>query len=411
MAWTENIDTNIVVVTGDGKTYTPLYRIAERNKEYNTAEFNFIGVSGTLVDRRLPKSYRQTIDLIFQGEDHLEDYKTFILSADDVRPWNVYHPMYGNITVHPLRVNEDPKGLGLTELRVDWMETITTVNPSVVIDPQEKVQLDSVKLSETAAQSFENNLNDPSVTDLALMQSQMDSAYSISNELEKTGPEANKYFDLYTVASNKLNEGIDRAQQLAFASITVMTYPSYFTAGIKPRLNILKKQFLSLSAQMETLNNFGKKTVYETMAGSIVNAMANASVTTTTENNLNSATEVVEAAEILSSVYNSFLVNLDFLQTPDVGRPNSYTPDVNFMSGLDILVNLAVSQLLNIALESQQERVITLEKDSNVINLVHRFYGITSGDDSEITRFMDQNNIGLNEMLQVKKGRSIVYYV
>jgi hypothetical protein len=279
------------------------------------------------------------------------------------------------------------------------------------VSPQEKVQLSSAKLSETAAQSFENNLPSPTVSQLAVMQSSMNGTYSISEGLEKTGPEANKYFDLYTTASNKINEGLDRAQQLASAVIAVMTYPSYFTAGIKSRLKIMKQQFLFLSLKLESFDDWGKKTVYETMAGSVVNAMANAAVTTTESNNLNSAPEVIEAAEILSNTYNSFLVNLDFLQTPEVGRPGSYTPDVNFMTGLDVVVNVAVSQLLQIALQSQQERVVILENDSNVINLTHRFYGLTSGDDGELIRFIETNNIGLSELLEVKKGRRIVYYV
>jgi hypothetical protein len=405
MSWQDNIETSIVVICGDGKTYSPLYRVSPRTKDYNTTQFEFVGIPGTLVDRQLPKGYTQTVDLIFQGEDHLEDYKAFIDSADDRRPWAVYHPMFGNLDVQPVRITEDPTGLGLTEVRVDWMNTILISGPSVKASPKETVQQSSIALSATASQAFENNLIDPSVQDKALMQASMDDAYRLSSTIEKTGPEANKYFDLYTAASSKINEGIDIAQQLAFAAITVMTYPSYFTTGIRSRLLLLKNQFLSISAKLELLDDLGKKIVYETMAGALINAMANASVTVTTGNNLNSSVEVVQAAGIMSETYDSYLLNLDSLQT------ETYAPDVTVMSGLDILVNTAISQLLNIALSAKQERIVTLEEDSNLINLTHRFYGITSKDDSEIQKFIDQNNIGINEILQIKKGRRIVYYV
>jgi hypothetical protein len=45
-----------------------------------------------------------------------------------------------------------------------------------------------------------------------------------------------------------------------------------------------------------------------------------------------------------------------------------------------------------------------------VINITHRFYGLDLADEN-ITRIIDSNNIGINEILEVKKGRKIVYYV
>jgi len=68
------------------------------------------------------------------------------------------------------------------------------------------------------------------------------------------------------------------------------------------------------------------------------------------------------------------------------------------------------SELFEIAISAQQERSILCDSDTNVILLAHRFYGLLI-DDSTIQRVMDNNSIGLSEILDIKKGRKILYYV
>jgi hypothetical protein len=411
MSWRENIDTSISIVCGDGNTYTPLYRISPRSKDYNTSEFDFPGIKGTYVDRRQPRGYTQTVDLIFQGADHLIEYQEFIRSADDLRPWAVYHPMFGNIDVQPKRVEEDPTGLGLTEVRVQWMETILQIGPITKIDAKDKVQFDALALEETNAQAFENNLNTPNAQEKVQMQTNLDAAYTLSQKEISNDIEAAAYFDLYTKASSKINEGIDKGAILASTIIRVLAYPAIFTTGIKERLLLLKRQFLSISDRFDQYNNLGEKVVYETNAVAIVTAMANAAVTNTNGQQLGSASEIIEASGILTNTYDSLIANLETLQTPLAGTPTSYTPDTNVISALDALINLAASQLFIVALDARQERVVILTEDTNLLQLTHKYYGLNPLDDSKINEFMDQNNIGPNEILQIKKGRRIVYYV
>jgi hypothetical protein len=66
--------------------------------------------------------------------------------------------------------------------------------------------------------------------------------------------------------------------------------------------------------------------------------------------------------------------------------------------------------LFEIAISAQQERSILCDSDTNVILLAHRFYGLLL-DDSTIQRVMDNNSIGISEILDIKKGRKILYYV
>jgi hypothetical protein len=67
-------------------------------------------------------------------------------------------------------------------------------------------------------------------------------------------------------------------------------------------------------------------------------------------------------------------------------------------------------RLYRIAFEAKQEREYILDEDSNIILLTHKFYEMDS-EDRNINNFIETNNIGLNEILNIQKGRKIVYYV
>jgi hypothetical protein len=411
MSWRENIDTNIVIVCGDGKSFSPLYRISPRSKNYHTAQYNFPNIAGTLVQRRLPESYSQTVDLIFQGPDHLEDIKNFMVSADDPRPWAVYHPMYGNIDVQPISISEDASGLGLTEVRVEWMETIPGVFPNTSIDPQLAVQGGFENTNIANAEAYDAAVLDPSPEDRVMMQNNIDNVYENGQSLVTEEVEANKFYDLYKRSSAKINEGIDRGAQLATAIITFMTYPSLFTTSIKARLLLFKRQMIAISNAVTQFNFESQFSAYEMQAGSLMSGMANAAVQTNTDQELNSAPEITDAIQALLDSYGLYLTTLDSLQTEFAGLPGSYTPNPDFATQLDSLVNLAASQLYNVALNAKQERSFVTDVDTNLILLTHRVYGLTPNSDQELNEFMNQNGIGINEILQIKKGRRIVYYV
>jgi len=108
--------------------------------------------------------------------------------------------------------------------------------------------------------------------------------------------------------------------------------------------------------------------------------------------------------------YNQYVTDLDNLSTVSGGTPQSYQPNVDSMIALDNLVNFTASNLFNVALDQRRERIFFLESDSNVVLLTHRLLGL-SPDDSELDDFIRTNNIGLNEILVIKKGRLITYFI
>jgi len=408
MSWVQKAQTNIEITTGDGKTYRPLYMIQPKSIDYNFAEFVFPEIKGTLVKRELAKGARHSWELIFQGDDHLDVALEFERSCDDKRPWNVYHPMWGNLVVQLTKLTIDPTGYNTSKISIDVIETITTEAPIIDVDPTDKTINDVANLQETAAESFEANV-DPGVSDINQMQNDINGVYEIGSASVPSGDQANEYFNLYNDALSKaINAGSD-ALAAASSMIDLMYFPAIYVFELRGRLQILGDQFLALGEQLEDLVDPNSKSIYETNAGAIVGAMVNASANPI-ENDFGSKTDVLEVIETIMNTYNQYIANIDSLQTENGGSPDSYVPDYNAQTGLNSLVNYTVSQLFNIATTAQQERTVILEKDSNIVLLAHRFYGLQI-DDSTIDQFILQNNIGRNEFLEVKKGRVLTYFV
>ena len=103
-------------------------------------EFNFPGVSGSLVSRRLPKGRRYALELYFQGEDNTTIADAFETSADDPRPWTLSHPLYGQLTVQPLSLSFDNSKMNSTRVTGTVVETITDQYPRATTNATNQVQ-------------------------------------------------------------------------------------------------------------------------------------------------------------------------------------------------------------------------------------------------------------------------------
>ncbi len=109
--------------------------------------------------------------------------------------------------------------------------------------------------------------------------------------------------------------------------------------------------------------------------------------------------DVVTVIDQLVAAYETYYTNLD-----DLG----YIQDKNISKDLDFIINFTLGELLEVAFQSKQERTIILQHDDNIVNLAHEYFG--PGDDN-LERFLKSNEMSLSELLTVKKGKEIIYFV
>jgi hypothetical protein len=408
MSWIEKIKTDLIITTGDAKEYRPQWLNATKSVDFNITEFDFVNVQGSLVDRREPKARKFNLELYFQGEDCLDTSAAFELSANDKRAWRVSHPFYGSIICHPASLLFDNTKLNVTKITGTIIETITNDKPKSNISPVDKITEDKQALDEVCAEVFAATVT-PEASDVSSMIDSTQQTYD-EGALVARGDDAQNYFNLFNTANAAILNATAQPLAAIRALQAVINAPAIFADNVQNRFGLLQDQFDALRNQLTNIFSPNEKRIYQAQGSAMVSSMALAAATPQTASEYGNMQAALDIAETLLNNYNQFLEDLDGLQTDNGGLPESYIPDPEPLIGLNDLISFTVSNLFDIALEAKQERAIILEEDSNAILLTHRFYGLDAADEL-LDYFIATNQLGLNELLQIRKGRKIFYYV
>lgn len=407
MSWLSNIQDKLIITLGNGEKFYPNWLNAVKTKEWNVAQFDFIDVPGTLVKRGTPKGRKFNIEIYFQGEDHLVTAQSFEDNSNDPRPWKIEHPFYGFILCQPLSLTFDNSVYNLTKITGTIAETIDDRNPQAVDDPVERVNRLHFEFGEILAEHFKIEMPKIKTSEVNKMTNNLERVNSKTKARIKLTLDFQNYFNAFSKA-NALVEDIVSEPLAAIRQVqAVLNAPAMFTDNVQARVNMFVDQFDLLVDSIRNIISVGDKIVFENNISSVMSGLALASVTEPDYENRN---DVVEIVDIITGKYDEMLELLDGLQSDNGGNPESFIPDAGSMLALSSLINTTVSQLFNIALNSKQERVVYLDSDTNLVVLTHKYYGLDAAD-VNMDRIIRDNNIGLNELLQLKKDRRIVYYL
>lgn len=401
MSWIDDIETIIfTIITGDKKSYTPKWRNASKNVEYNVSIFEFIEVEGSLAIKKKPKGRRFDLEFYFDGENAVIDGNNFELSARNSNDWEIKHPYYGNFKCQPLSLSQDNSILNVSRFTVPVIETITNKYPTYTPIISDRIEEQLSITNENQAQAFNDSkelVKNELISNVEAMEMRFSSIIENDDELLE-------FKKLVSDAIIEINSTISDGNSILTSIQALINYPSTIIQTIEARFNAFKESFETLISSFT-----GNKNQFEALGGSIIASMMFSSV-----NNINDSYEtrnrVLEHQYDLISVYNRYIDFLDSLQTDRADSIYSYIPSYIGLNNLNSLVNLAISNLYSIAFDAKQEREYILERDDNIINLTHRFYGLDKND-VNLERFIAINDIGLNELLTIKQGRKIIYYV
>ena len=408
MSWIEKFKNDLIIRTGDGNEFKVLWKNATRGKEFNVSRFEFQEVDGTLVKRFRPKGMEYNIEFYFQGEFHLDEAEAFDRSADDPRAWVLSHPLYKSLIVQPIRLDYENTTMNFTKVTGTVIETITEDRPKAANNPVDKISVDKQLMDDTFNAAFANDVI-PDTSDVAAMATTNKTVYDIGKKKIKLTVDAEEYFNAFRNANVAITNAT--AEPLAAISSlqTVVNAPARFADTVQNRLSTLKLQFETLRESVHVITLASEKRLFEHSLAANLGAMI-LSTSTPQEGDYKNRNDVLDVITTVLDSYNQYIVDLDELQTDNGGEPDSYIPDPEGMISLNNLVDFAISNLFNIAINGLQERTVILEDDSNPMNLAHRFYGLDA-DDVSLLEFIEQNQFGLNEMLHVRKGRKVIYYV
>lgn len=410
MSVLERLNKQMKITTGDGRVYLTLTQaqIHKGGFEFNISEFEYPGIKGTHVDRRLRKGVRYPLEFYFQGDDVDEQREAFLASSEDTRYWVVEHPKYGNITCHPISIEWDDSGIYNCKFNIEVVETIINGGPRTTLAPGQNVFGVTQKSRTASAIAFSSSVN-PETSDVQMMGANVnglfdDAATSIGNDLDYT-----TYTNLYNEAITNINSSFNDVSNAILSIQSFITQPSLFIQSVKDRFKILLSQAQTLSTTLINLTDSNKKKIFESQKIALISAIVDTAASPQQSDYENSV-DVFDVISLILGAYNTFIDELQEITTVNPNDPDPYIPDSESYSNLNYAVNYAVSNLMEIALSAKQERVVLLPEDTNVVLIAHRFYGLQP-DDSTIKKIIENNQIGMDEFFQLKKDRKIKYYI
>ena len=408
MSWIEQLKSKLTIITGDGKRYEPQWKDAKVIVGYNVTEFNFPNVKGTYVDKREQIGSKFSLELYFQGDDHLDIMKEFVRSAEDKRPWTILHPFYDVLNVQPEGLSIDNSDYNVSKITITATQTIERVQPVTTIIPADKIDEDVELINEVIVEQLTSpdaslllsQVNDFSVKTTPKIENDADGQEFINKtSLAKEG--------IANISTNRV-DAIQYVQNLLLA-------PAKFNQSVKSRLNMISSNFDYLTNQItgtvtaiKNLPNDFKNT-FEAFGASLLASLCSI-MSLPLDSDYGTREDVNNSIESLLNMYNSYISSLDSMEIGTGGNPQDYQPNAETIIYLNNLVSFTVSNLFTIAKDAKQERSVILTEDSDFITLAHRFYGLKQTDET-IDELILNNNLGLNGILNIKKGTEITYYI
>lgn len=410
MNWVEELNrTKLTIVTGDGKTYSPLWSLAPKKYGFNIAEFEFDKIRGTRVERGESKGNTYDLVIAFQGDDHVAKAKEFEQSSYDKRHWVVTHPVYGKMNLHPSEIEIDPTGLNVTRISIVLLETILDGNPKATISDKDFILQSKGISDELFAVNFASDVK-PTSANISTMTVNNTRNFNLNKLNISDSVEYEEFMNYYNEANSYVLDATNEPKLAMQKTQNFLNYPpSLISQPVKIRINTLKSQFEGLVNDINALKSFNDKKIFESTASTVISSMTVAAVNPQS-NDYQGRPMVLGIITDIINTYNTFISTLDELQDIDGTDVDSYIPDPNGLVQLNKLVNYTVANLFNIAIGAKQERSIYLEDDSNVIILAHRFYGLLA-DDSTIDKIMNENSYGPKNVFSIEKGTKVIYYV
>ena len=417
--WVELHGLDFIITTGDGKVHKPFWMNAKKGYDFNIARFDFKHVQGTLVKRGTAKGTEYKIEIIFQGAQHLDEAKAFDDSAKDPRAWNIQHPFYGRLYVQPTTLDFDNTQLNQSIITCVVVQTLTDAGLTKTNDPATAVPAQAVMARTNLNQAMADDIKLPAKTSF-LQNIRKNMQVCRDFVLSKMGlvqAEVDTVKNYYIQVNQLINQSIFDTLTVADAATDLLVAPVYFTTTVVSRLVQLTGTLALFNSDVDkVLAVYGnpvdvlqRKLLYENNAGNVISAICEATMTGVAED-YNYRPDVLAVIGTVLDSYNTYVANLNRLQSLDGSLPTNYVPDSVSIQSLHDLASTTTSALFAIYAGAKQQRTKTLIYDSNLILEAWELYGLLP-DDSTILTLKANNNIGLDEIFVLKAGRQIVYYV
>lgn len=422
MKWIERINATVLtVVTGDGKVYKPLFRNRGNNVyeiDGNAVPLEFNDIDGALVVRGALGVTDIDFEFIFQGDDHMDIRDEFMESIKDRRPWVLSHPSIGSKLVQFATLSLDFSIDNITTISGRLYETIESSYPSSGVSEKRESEI-KLESSITEGISVSN--------DLKLSPADINTVTETTERMSLTA----KLKSVTDIDLEKINNAIAEGS-VTLSSIgsepssfmrdlsNIIRTPTRYLDTINNRVSVLKASYEDLKNAISGTPSLAEKMFFEIAGSFNIIAIGEANLIPISEIADDQGVEletkeIITRRQVLSSIndlkdiYNSYLSTLGELQSDIDNRTDSYSPSHENIYAFQSAIFSVVGSLLNMSVSAKREISYLVPQDTPLVLLVHTLMGTV---DSDIMKqFVDDNNLGRDEVLIVPQYKEVFYYI
>ncbi len=397
MSWKTKIEKNkLKIITGDGREYFPLWRNAQKNVNYNAKGIDFIDTEGTYVERKKTSGNQFPLNLYFVGDNCLEKSAQFEASARDSRPWTVFHPFYDVIKVQPLSMTIDNSDFNVSNIQVTVWQTLDAPYPESSANLKSEIIINKENTDDDIADTFGEEVVSPDSNLSSVSQNANDRIALNYKPLATDETDLANLLDLSRTATGAAGSLIGYPTKYIRETQNLINYPFTVSQDIETKMNVLTEttdDLIDIFIKDDSTDN--ELNTFSSLSASMLTQACVSAVDYDYENRASVSRSINSINDIYTTIKEKYDEIL-YKQNPDIALAT------------DKIVNQTLSELYDIIFEAKQEREIILKYDSNIVMLAHKYYG--PGDDN-LEKFIKRNEIKRSEYLQVRKGRTIKYYV
>jgi len=414
MAWDERIR-EAAYTSPSGTRIRFDYEDVRREFDKDGSAFNFPDADGTYIQDLGHSGRRYPLRLFFWGPDYdleTDAFEALLLERGQGR---LEHPIYGAVDVVPFgtvtRRDDLKTAANQAVIELTFWETIGLVYPTRQADPASQVRQAVEDYNAAAAEDFADGVSVDTASQRVTLKNTYTSLIdSVQTSLQAVADVQDDVRKQFNAINDSITQGIDtligQPLDLAFQTSLLIQAPARAAASIADRLQAyggLASSILagdgantSNESRANQVNRFraADLTASGAVTGSIVSVVNNQFSQKTSA--LRAAEDVLAQFDAVNNWKDDNLVALELIDTGGAYQR------------LQEAVALTTGFLVEISFTLKQERRIVLDRARTIIDLSAELYGSV---DDQLDFLIQSNNLTGSEILELPRGREIVYYV
>jgi hypothetical protein len=419
MSWLDRLK-EAAYTSPSGQRIPFYYEDVSREVSKKTTAYEFPDIDGTFVQDLGRSGRRYPLTVIFWGGDHDLRAEAFENLLVEKGVGLLEHPIYGSIDVVPFgsitRRNNLVSSANQTTIEVTFYETTGLVFPRESTDPAATLDFALETYNTALANTFNENSDLDTSVGRALFKNRylgfLSEAKSVLQVIADFQDDIKNTFE---AIDKSINQGIDiliaTPLTLAFQTTLLIQAPARAFINLKARLEAYRNLAISLTngdGAVVTAENEQEYRTRELFASTY----ATGAVLSALNNKYRTKLEAVEAVASTIEQFDNLVAWRDtnfnsFINTA-AGLDAGSVDTGELYQALQSLVALAGGFLIDLSFDLRQEFVITTDRPRNFIELCAELYGAV---DSELDFFINTNQLTGSEIIEIPKGRRIVYYL